>query len=75
VQIGRRLWRRWTLIYVQQTPSDSGFAFTSPEGQHDLGALHDRMRQGSGMGKGLQLLNLVIAENPGSIGRPSATGH
>ena len=28
-----------------------------------LAMLNDRMRQGSGMGKGLKLLNLVIAED------------
>lgn len=42
---------------------DSGVAFTGAAGQHDLGALNNRMRQRSGMGKFLQMLNLMFAEN------------
>ena len=42
---------------------EQGGASSGATGQHDLGTLNDRMRQGSGMGKGIKLLNLFFAEN------------
>jgi hypothetical protein len=42
---------------------DGCVGFTGAAGQHDLGALHDRMRERSGIGEGLQLLNLVLGED------------
>ena len=45
------------------SPGDCVVGFTSPAGQYGLGGLHYRMRQGSGMGKALHTLSLVIAED------------
>ena len=42
---------------------DGRNGFTGAAGQDDLGTLHDRVRQGPGMGKGLQLIDFVVAEN------------
>ena len=50
-----------------------GVDFTRAQGQRDLGALHDRMRQRSAICKGLQLLNLFFAENQRRQRKSSAT--
>jgi hypothetical protein len=44
-------------------PGNGGVSFAGPAGQHELGPLHDRMRQLSTTGKSLELLNLILTEN------------
>ena len=42
---------------------DGRIGFTGTAGQDDLSTPDDRVRQGPGMGMGLQLIDLVVAEN------------
>jgi hypothetical protein len=42
---------------------DGRVGFAGTPGQHDFGALHDRLLQRSGVRTSLELLNLVIALN------------